>query len=96
MVEGSNLFTSITKNTDHMGSKSFDIDYSLQMGDKRFSNSYSSGDLRELMNNNDADAEDLQSRHMETALNQGKLFSVSEQNRKRRKKVFEKERKVSK
>ena len=59
----------------------------------RLSTSLTGGEFRDLINNNELAIDDLQSRHMEMALNQGKLNSVSEENRKRRRKVFEKERK---
>lgn len=105
MAEGNNLFASkqlnleFTKSTESLNKTvKRDVHDSDHMFDKVFSNSFTSGDFRDLMNNNDSDIEDLQSKHMESALNQGKLYSVSEENRKRRKKVFrdEKERKCSK
>jgi len=98
MVDG-NLFVSKQRSLDSALSKS---SLSLRESDHmafqrgRLSTSLSGGGFRDLINNNELAAEDLQSRHMEMALNQGKLNSVSEENRKKRRKVFEKERKVSK
>lgn len=93
MVEGGNLFVS----------KQRSLDSSLTQGARglldsnhRLSTSLTDGGFRDLINNNEFGVDDLQSRHMEMALNQGKLNSVSEENRKRRRKVFEKERKASK
>ena len=73
----------LSEDGKHVGSRTFSL-----------SNSYSSGDLRDFLDlNNNTSKDDLTSMHMERALNQGKLFSVTEQNRKRRRKYFEKERK---
>lgn len=100
MVEGGgSLFVAKQKSLDSGLSKSthgiFDVDH-MACHRGRLSTSLTEGDFRDLVNNNEFGLEDLQSRHMEMALNQGKLNSVSEENRKRRRKVFEKERKMSK
>ena len=96
MIEGGSLYVSKQRSLDSNFSSrnSSRSDHMAHQG--RLSTSLSSGEFRDLINNNDVDAEDLQSRHMEMALNQGKLNSVSEENRKKRRKVFEKERKSSK
>ena len=100
MIEGGSLYVSKQRSLDlNLGSRNSsrscrESDHMAHQG--RLSASLSSGEFRDLINNNDVDAEDLQSRHMEMALNQGKLNSVSEENRKKRRKVFEKERKSSK
>ncbi len=104
MVEGNNIYPSkqrsldLSRSTEQLNESTKHFhDFSLHMaGDNRFSNSYTSGDFRDLVNNNESHAEDLQSKHMETALNQGKLYSFAEESRRRRKKVFDKERKSSK
>eukprot|EP00795_Rhopilema_esculentum_P001193 gene1193-15557_t len=99
MVEGGSLYVAKQRSLDSTLSKSarglhIQSDHMAHQG--RLSTSLTTGEFRDLINNNDLGSEDLQSRHMEMALNQGKLNSVSEQNRKKRRKVFEKERKYSK
>ena len=98
MVEG-NLFVSKQRSLDSTlssRSRSFHDSDHMAYHRGRLSTSLTTGGFRDLINNNEFAADDLQSRHMEMALNQGKLNSVSEENRKQRRKAFEKERKVSK
>ena len=67
--------------------------------DDDFVRSYSAGDFKDSLNNNTRhhsrsmeSFDDLNARHRESAMTHGKIYSVSEQNRRLRKKYFRKEK----